>query len=523
MKIVYSGLKFYESVGTDEYSQIAFYDGYNYHAPDNILSFAEETDFDKKENQGIYNFINGVCWERPTRINPTQYSDGRVIDPGDPNAWEEIKNTFGWIARRIIRFLDRSVYFSKEDEYNAVIVNFVFNSYYKNVFEYAPRIIFTGSTDSGKSRVQDILGLLCYHGYTIARPTFATLFRMIDLFDITPIIDEVQKLKPDVKADVMDIFLNGDRKGKKVPRINPNSLKPESFRIYGPMAISNKAGGFLTEDIENRAITIKMIENTKKDLDVLLDKAELEIIRNDLYSLFSLYMIHPECFKMDELFKESIIHLSGKKENDIRVCDFLGAYPYAEKLRNRARDIATTYYTLSRLTNTEEETLKILSEEQQYSKEILKETTEAHIFSSFAKCCYNLFVENPLLTFDGIIREVCMKNVTESYNEDLKEAGNKTSFSDEIKSNKVTRTMRDMGFNIRRGNNNLSYLDWTKETNNAIDVNLTKFGSDEEEKIFSVIRKRGIGTNANFKVNTKTEDNTKLTNHSQHVKKEVES
>ena len=507
MKVVYGGLVFQELVDVNGIIKVAFYDGHNEGMKGNPLCFADIGDFDKKEDPLMYRFVNAACWDFPTRINPIEYSDGRIIDYQD---WEQIRDIFRMIAARITRILYRSMYFTKEDEYIAICVNFIFNTYFKDVFEYAPRIILTGSTISVKSRLQAIMGHLCYRGYYSVRPTAATLFRMIHLFDITPIIDEVQNLHSQSKSDMLDIFYNGDKKGCKIPRINPNTLAPESFNIYGPMMISNKAGGPLTEDTKNRAFTIKMLGNTSKSLDVVLDVDELTSIRNDLYSLFALYRIHPESFRLKELFIESIEHISGTDGN--RICDYLRANPYAKPLENRSKDIATTYYPLARLTSTEEEILKILTEEQQYSAERLKETMEAHMFRSFTKCSWDIYHTNPLATYDQIIKGVLTKTITDTYNEYMRETGNVINPTiDGIKSNKVTRMMRDMGFSIRKGNGNQSYIDWTPETDNAIMVNLGKFGTDEEKKMISLIKKRGVSRDGTFKNNSDLKNNSKTT------------
>lgn len=461
---------------------IAIYDGTESRL--RLIPVSDITDNDTE----IKDLISAACWQLPSRIDPFRDEDGSKIEYESP---ENLIDRFTTIGNRINSLLEKSMYF-KDDRYPAVCVNFIFNSYFKREFRYAPRIILSGSTQSGKTRLQNIMAALCYRAFATIKPTFASLFRLIHRYDITPIIDEIQRLKGTSKDDLEDIFLSGDQKNRPIVRTNMNTLKTESFNIYSPMMISKKAGGYTPEDMENRSFSLKMIENRKKEISPTLDLKELESIRNNLYSLYALYCIHPEAFRMEELFDESVRHLTEKDSDGNHVCDFLRSDNTKDSLKGRALDIATTYYPLSRLTGTESEILSLLTEEQHYSAERLKETTESQIFHSLITCCKSYADNYGILGFGDIFTRISTKDVVDTYNNLMNAEGNQRSSMDLMTGHRVTRTLRDLGFEIKKGNANRSFIRWTPDIENVLDTNLDKFGSEEDQQILEFLRKRGM-------------------------------
>jgi hypothetical protein len=315
------------------------------------------------------------------------------------------------------------------------------------------------------------------------------LFRLIHRYGITPIIDEVQRLKGERREDLDDIFLSGDQKNRPIVRTNMNTLKTEAFRIYGPMIISKRAGGYTAEDMDNRSITIKMIENRSKKIDPSLDTEELAAIRNDLYALYALYMVHPEAFKFEEFLKESIRQLTEKDDRGRTVCDV--TYEIGKELRGRMLDIATTYYTLSRLTSTELDTLSLLTDEQHYTSERQKDGLEADITHSMMLCWegYTKEYNQTKKRYSELLCRVPTKNITEMLNSDQRDKQNRRINTDHVSGHKVTRTIRDMGFEIRIGQGNLSFIKWTKDLDELLDLNVDKFGSEEDRAILDRMRR----------------------------------
>ena len=485
MKIDYSNLKFCEVSETDGIQNIAVIDGLN--GNDTVRYIPVHDLINPKEDQIIIDMVNAMCWPSVGKIDPYFREGGYDLNREDP---ESIQEQFQRIAMRIARVLERSMYF-KDERYAAVVINFIFNSYFKDAFHFAPRIILLGSTVSGKSRLQEIVSGLCYRGFWTQRPTFAALKRLMNMYRITPLVDEVQRLKGQARNDLDEIFFSGDQKGRKLTSVNMISLKTEAFNTFGPMLISLKAGGYTEEDQDNRSFMLYMLENRSKQIDPALDLKEIESIRTDLYSLYALYKIHPEAFNFDKLIEESTRWLT---ERDPKTGECISDQFRSDErtpIKGRALDIARTYYTLSRLTFTEEDVLSVLSEEQRHASDRLKDSTEAGIFHSLMICCRNK--SNDISAgwgYEDIIEKVSTKEITDCYNALLQDTGNQRNTMDSITGNRVTRVLQHMGFKTRSGTGRMTFITYTNETDGIIDLHLYKFGSEEDQDIMKYLKRR---------------------------------
>lgn len=441
-----------------------------------------------KERTDIWDCYSALSWELPEKITPYQDGQGLQINHDDPDS---ICKFLSDISREILMILEECMYF-KDDRYPAIILNFIMNTYFKEAFDFAPRIILTGATDSGKSRLLEILNELCYHSSYMIRPTFAVLFRMIEAYNVTPIIDEAQRLTREAHADLEDIFLSGTKKNGHINRCNNNSLKPENFKIYSPMAMSIKTGTFTAEDVESRAFTINLIPNRTKKIAAKLDKEKLSRIRTELYSIYALYKLHPKSFNFNELIDRSIYELTKSDKEGNMIIDYL--INERIRLKNRSLDIAITYYTLAKITGTDHEILSILNEEDKNNSERLKDTLEGEVFRSYINCCENLAETEPLLGYLDIMTSVSSTKIAERINLNRQESGNMMSNLDRISSNKACRVMDGLSLEMARGigfsKNNESVVKRVKKLEEYIDINEDRFATEKESKILEKLRKK---------------------------------
>ncbi|UAL08240.1 MAG: hypothetical protein KRP56_03055 [Candidatus Methanogranum gryphiswaldense] len=489
---------------------------YEFEEVDGIVNFVESQTIScehtpisriPKDRTDVWDYYSAHCWKLPAKINPHQDWSGIYINHENPEM------ILGWISEitgKILRLLDRSMYF-KDERHPALIVNFIFNTYLKDAFDYAPRIILTGGTDSGKSRLLEILGELSYHGFLIVRPTFAIMFRMIDAYNTTPIIDEAQRLREDARRDLEDIFLSGTQKDAMIPRCNNNSLKPETFKVYSPLVMSNKAGTFTAEDIENRGFRINLIPNRIKKIDPLLDKDGFLEIRTELYSLRALYKMHPECFGLKDLIKEAIHELTETDDQGNMITDFIRTDGERGRLKNRSLQIAITYYTLSKLTGTESDILSLLTEEDRNNMERNKDTKEGAVFRAYIQCCKDKSEDYPLYGYLDIMTSVSSKEIQEKYNLNLLESGNQKTTLDQITANSVSRTMKDISLEMsydagkgRGGHRNGVKI--VKNLDEYIYMNEDRYATEIESEILRDLHSR----RSLKKLTSKLTDNEKL-------------
>lgn len=145
---------------------------------------------------------------------------------------------------------------------------YVLFSWVYDCFNEVPYLRFIGDTGSGKTRAVTTIGALCY------KPIFATggasvspIFRILDLFRGTLLIDEADYRFSDEKADIIKILNCGNTPTFPVLRSKSKKQKefdPVAFQVFGPK-IFNTRGYFKDAALENRCITEEMREGTLKE------------------------------------------------------------------------------------------------------------------------------------------------------------------------------------------------------------------------------------------------------------------
>lgn len=115
----------------------------------------------------------------------------------------------------------------------------------------------------GKTRVLEVLELLCANPQRVTSASPASIFRMMK-DSPTLLLDEVEALrnsKPSESAQAILSILNaGHRKGATVPRCVPPDWAVEHFPVYGPKAFA--AIGRLPDTLADRSFRIPMQRKT---------------------------------------------------------------------------------------------------------------------------------------------------------------------------------------------------------------------------------------------------------------------
>jgi hypothetical protein len=131
----------------------------------------------------------------------------------------------------------------------------------------------------GKTRVLEVLELLCAKPLRVTTPSPASLFRMME-DSPTLFLDEVEFLsntKPSEATQAIIAILNaGHRKGATVPRCEPPNWDVRQFRVYGPKAFA--AIGGLPDTVADRSIcvTVQRKAKTETVARFLLSKTPIE-------------------------------------------------------------------------------------------------------------------------------------------------------------------------------------------------------------------------------------------------------
>ena len=179
---------------------------------------------------------------------------------------ELLKDIQGFICR----YVDLSPFFQKLSPY------YVLFSWVYDCFNEVPYLRFIGDTGSGKSRAVETIGSLCYKPiFASGNASVSPIFRILDLFQGSLLIDEADYRFSDEKAEIIKILNCGNTRTFTVLRsesVKGKEFNPVSFKVFGPK-ILNTRNYFKDSALESRCITEIMDEKTLRD-DVPINKPE---------------------------------------------------------------------------------------------------------------------------------------------------------------------------------------------------------------------------------------------------------
>lgn len=146
------------------------------------------------------------------------------------------------------------------------IAYWVLFTYGVNYFNFSPRlVIFSPEMRCGKSTLLSILQSLCYKSLKFSSITAAALFRTIEAYQPTILIDEADTF---LRSDegLRGIINDGHRRHGQVIRTTGDKYLPVPFKVFSACAIAGI--GRLSPTIMDRAIIIglkRKLETEKKE------------------------------------------------------------------------------------------------------------------------------------------------------------------------------------------------------------------------------------------------------------------
>lgn len=160
---------------------------------------------------------------------------------------------------------------------------YVLLSYVADKLNEIPYLRASGEAGSGKSRFVGAVGLMCLRPILTIDPSAASLFRMMDAFKPTLIIDEFNGAADSEDAFALMQILNaGNQRLTSVTRVGngPGGEKTlEMFSAFGPKLI---AGLKMTDSqaFESRCISLKLEKTSRKDIPFRLTDRMLQDFRS---------------------------------------------------------------------------------------------------------------------------------------------------------------------------------------------------------------------------------------------------
>ena len=165
----------------------------------------------------------------------------------------------------VAAFVRRHVVFPTDHALTAVTL-WIAHTWAAERFYVTPRLVLdSAEPGSGKTRVLELLALLCRRPKLTISTTVAALYRRIAAADVplTVLMDEVDALfgpRPTPQAEDMRALINsGYKRGATVDRCvgDGKSIKVEEFSVFAPVALAGLAGR-MPPTITTRSVVIHM-------------------------------------------------------------------------------------------------------------------------------------------------------------------------------------------------------------------------------------------------------------------------
>jgi len=150
-------------------------------------------------------------------------------------------------------FLD----FPHKYEFNISLL-FIQQSWLAEILPVVFYLGIRGEFGGGKTVTGEAISLICKHGYLTGNLSPPFVARTIQDQKITLMVDELDTIAGSKDSDLNAIFRQGYRRGSKYSRINPDTLEPESFDIFGPKVYTVHSE--IEEALQTRTIPIHVRE-----------------------------------------------------------------------------------------------------------------------------------------------------------------------------------------------------------------------------------------------------------------------
>ena len=178
-----------------------------------------------------------------------------VLLPSEPEEYGSEEALLSEIQDFIHRYVDVTPLFEKIASY------YVLFSWVYDGFNELPYLRVRGDPGSGKTRFLLIIGSLCYKPiFASGASTVSPIFRILDAFHGTLIVDEGDFRFSDEKAEIVKILNNGNVKGFPVLRSEANGKRefdPKAYHVFGPKLVATR-GFFDDKALESRFLTEEM-------------------------------------------------------------------------------------------------------------------------------------------------------------------------------------------------------------------------------------------------------------------------
>lgn len=314
-----------------------------------------------------------------------QLEGGSVIKPIDNSVVREGK----LLPSMAVEYIDESRLLEEIEEFIKFYLDLPHPFYLKLASHYVlltwvydklsvvPYLRALGDYGSGKTRFAQVVGSICYKPLFVAGATSdAFIFRMIELFKGTMVMNELERANTDLQSQLVVILNNGYEKGMFIGRVEGDKKKePRLFDVYSPKIITTRQK-FKDLALESRILSIPMKPTKRRDIPVMLDEAfwsGAQDIRNKLlmYRFRNLFMPQLESkeeklWKVEPRLRQTLLPLFTVIQSEETENDFIKyATEFQEQVvsdRTSETDFLVAEKLLDLLENNDKVTVKDVTE-----------------------------------------------------------------------------------------------------------------------------------------------------------------
>lgn len=279
--------------------------------------------------------IGDSMWFRPLKANQGILETGFLSLPSEVGKYQSNEELY----LEVRAFIER--YVKLTDAFLTVVAVYVFTTWVYDKFHTVPYLRVTGLWGTGKTRVLDVVGRLCYKAiFAGGSSSTSALFRTLNFTNGTLVFDEAE-LSEKESTEMRQILRQGFSANSPVTRTERNNkgmFYTETFDVFGPKIMASQFK-FNDAALESRCISEQMFPlKSGKPIELSLQfKQEALELRNKLLSFrFRNYAIvvvdeetlnevHLPRLKQTGLAVGSVAKLFGRKALD-DVISFLSDY-----------------------------------------------------------------------------------------------------------------------------------------------------------------------------------------------------
>ncbi|MGH1428732.1 MAG: hypothetical protein ACRBEE_12385 [Arenicella sp.] len=177
-----------------------------------------------------------------------------VLLPSGASDYESVESLLEEVKNFIHKYVDLAPIFEK------LSAHYVLLSWVYDGFNQIPYLRKLGDFGTGKTRFLTTIGSICYKPiFASGSSSISAIFRILDEFKGTLILDEADFKFSDEKADITKILNSGFMKGYPILRCAFNKNKefdPVGYQVYGCKVIASRKH-FHDQALESRFITEK--------------------------------------------------------------------------------------------------------------------------------------------------------------------------------------------------------------------------------------------------------------------------